>query len=425
MNASGMSPRIRGAWTAWAVIVAATAGCSRHGAQDEPETRKPVLVHAVRAERMTLRPTLELVGTVVAIPERIALVSSQQGGWVEQLAVVEGQAVHKGDVLLRLDARAAKAHLKRAQALVAEKTAALARLKRGYLPQEIEAARQDRDKARAARDALRTELAALKALLDRRELSPVQYETKQKALASAEAAVQSAEERVKLLEAGTRIELIDEAQAQLDAAKADAELAQLAVAWCTITSPIDGVIVQWSARQGQYLDRAAPLATVIDLREVFVQLRIPSAELGKVRDGTAVDVDVPAVAGRTFHGTVTRLSGQADALTGSVDVFATLKNDDGSLRPGLGCHARVWLPEIPVALAIPIAAVADHSGTPVVTVIRDKQAHEVKVTLGAKTRDLVQVLSGLSPGDLVATTGGYGLPEGCPVQVVHESTQPH
>jgi RND family efflux transporter MFP subunit len=420
-----MSPRIRWALTAWAFLVAATAGCSRHAADDEAETLKPVPVQAVKAETMTLRPTMELVATVIAIPERIALVSSQQGGWVEQLAVVEGQAVHKGDVLMRLDARTARANLDRAKALVSEKTAVLARLKRGYLPQEIEAARQDRDKARAARDALRTELAALKELLDRRELSPVQYETKQKALASAEAAEQSAEERVRLLEAGTRIELIEEAQAQLDAANADAEHAQLAVEWCTITSPIDGLIVQLPARQGQYLDRAAPLATVIDLREVFVQLRIPSAELGKVRDGTAVDVDVPAVAGRTFHGTVTRLSSQADALTGSVDVFATLKNDDGSLRPGLGCHARVWLPEIPEALTIPIAAVADHSGTPVVTVIRDNKAHEVKVTLGAKTRDLVQVLSGLSPGDLVATTGGYGLPEGCPVQVAQESSKPH
>ncbi len=395
-------------------------GCSR-GVDDEASAgaspATAVRVQAATAQRVTLRPTLDLVGMMMPIPERTAVVSPQIGGWVQKLYVVEGQSVHADDPLVELDARSSQAAVKRAQSVVAEKAAVVSRLKRGYLPQEIAGAHQDADKATATVDGLQNELTALKELLDRDEISAVLYETKAKALKSARAAQASAEERAKLLEAGTRPEMVDEAQALLDAAKADLEQAQLVLQWCSITSPIDGVVVLMLARRGQFFDRAISLATIMDLSDVFVQLRIPSRDFGKVQNGTPVEIQLTSLPGRTFQGQVVRISGQADPLTGNVIVFASIKNDDRVLRPGLSCRARVALPPVDDALAIPLAAVADHSGTPVVTVIRDGMAHEVEVETGVETDELVEILKGLSAGDTVATAGGYGLPDGCPVQI--------
>ena len=134
-------------------------------------------------------------------------------------------------------------------------------------------------------------------------------------------------------------------------------------------------------------------------------------------------MELTAEPGRQLPAVVTRISSQADPLTGNLEVFATVRNESAqSLRPGLSCRARVWLPEIADAVVIPVAAVADRSGTSVVTVIRDGQAHEIEVELGTETHDLVQVLKGISPGDLVATAGGYGLPDGCPVTIVTDLT---
>ena len=383
----------------------------------------PVAIQAVAAESQTLRPSLELVGTIIAIPENIASVSSQLGGWIEKLAVVEGQQVHAGDAIAFLDAHTAKTDLDRTRAIVAEKQAVLTRLKRGYLPQELEAARQDRDKTKAAMEAARGELNALKDLRARNEISVVQFETKQKLLAQAEAAYASTSAHATLIEEGTASELIDEAQAFLDAAKADMSHSQLALEWCEIKSPIDGVVTMLPARRGQFFDRAIPLATIMDLSEVFVQLRIPSSEFAKVRAGTKVDLELTAEPGQKISGIVTRIGSQADPLTGNLDVFATVKNaTDVLLRPGLSCRARVWLPEISSAIVIPVAAVADRSGISVVTVIRESRAHEIEVKLGSETHDYVQVLEGISPGDLVATSGGYGLPDGCPVKIVSEPT---
>jgi len=380
----------------------------------------PVKIQVAEVRQLTLRPSLHLLGTVVAIPERTAMVSPQIAGWVEKVAVVAGQSVKAGDLLVQLDTRAASVDVDRTRAVVAERESALKRLKRGYLPQEIEAARQDRNKARASVDSLRLELRALDDLLKRGEVSQLQYDTKAMALAAAEATLASADAHLKLIQDGTPVELIDEAKASLDAAKADLEHAELALMWCSIHSPIDGTVVQLLAHQGQFLDRAVPLATVVDMSEVFVQLRIPSKELGKVSLGSRVEVQVDSLPGRTYEGVVARISSEADPLTGNVIVFASIDNDNLALRPGLSCEARLYLPEIPDAIVVPVAAIADHYGKSVVTVIQDGVAHELEVETGAKTEDLVQVLKGLAPGDKVATAGGYGLPDGCPVSVVDD-----
>ncbi len=212
--------------------------------------------------------------------------------------------------------------------------------------------------------------------------------------------------------------MIAEAQGLLDAAKADLEQARLTLQWCSITSPIAGVVVQLLARRGQFFDRAVALATVMDLSEVFVQIRIPSSQFAKVHKGTEITIDFSSLPGKTFQGQVTRISGQADPATGNVIVFASIKNEDQLLRPGLSCRVHVSLPEVADALVIPVAALADNAGTPVVTVIRDGKAYETEVTLGVETSDRIQVLSGLSAGDQVATAGGYGLPEAYPVKIV-------
>ena len=164
-----------------------------------------------------------------------------------------------------------------------------------------------------------------------------------------------------------------------------------------------------------YVDHTATLATIVDLSQVFMQIRVPSAYLASVKAGAAVDVRPASLPDKTYRGRIARISGQADAATGDVDAMALLANDEGLLRLGLACRGRLWLPEMANVLVVPVAAVADRAGTPVVTVIRDKTAHEIEVKLGLKTETHVQILHGLSAGDWVVTEGGYGLPENCPV----------
>jgi HlyD family secretion protein len=404
-----------------AVFIALRFSHSTSAGSDESalgSSDHPVPVEVAKAELSPLQPSLELVGQVIAMPERTAVVSSQAGGWIDSVDVVEGQSVRAGNVLLKLDARLAKSNLLGAEAALAEKQATLAKLEKGYLPEEIDVARETRNGDEANVESLRTELAALQTLFQRQEISNVQIKTKQDALRAAEATLAAADANLKLMVHGTRPETITETQAQVKVSAASVKAAELAVDWCTIRSPLDGVVVQLSARLGQYVDRAVPLATVTDLSAVFVQLRIPGDALAKVGEGTPVDVYVEPYPDKTFAGKVARRSGEADSQTGDLNMFVTVPNPKNELRPGLSCRARVFLPAIPHALSVPTSAVADHDGASVVTVIRQGKAYETAVTVGAQADGRSQILSGLSPGDTVATKGGYGLPDAYQVEIV-------
>jgi multidrug efflux pump subunit AcrA (membrane-fusion protein) len=415
----------RKVWAALALVglmAIAMSGCKKAASGESDEGDKlptdPVPVRAVKVERTNLKPSIELVGALIAIPENSTAISPQIAGWIQKVMVVEGSRVRAGDELLHLDSRLAEADRDRATAAVDEKTAILQRLKHGPRPEEIEVARHDAHKAQVAAEALRNEIEALKSLQARNEVSPVQFQKVQSSLQVAEAESASAAAKLKLLEVGTRPEEIAEAEARLAAAKAELATTKLNLQLCKITSPIDGTITQLAARQGMYVERTASLAMVVDLSKVFVQVRIPSAYWARVKPGAAVDVRVASLPDTMFKGKIARIGGQADPATGDVDALAEVTNENGLLCSGLACRSRVWLPDVADALVVPAAAIADRAGTPVVSVIRDGKGFEIEVKLGIQTQEKTQVIEGLAPGDTVITEGGYGLPEGCPVCLV-------
>ena len=134
--------------------------------------------------------------------------------------------------------------------------------------------------------------------------------------------------------------------------------------------------------------------------------------------GSPLELKLNSLSGRTYKGTVSRISSQADPMTGNMVVFATILNADRALRPGFSCNAHLSFTEIKDALIVPVEAIGDNAGSSVVTQIRGGKAYEVHVELGTETREYVQILQGLSAGDLVAISGGYGLPNECPVEVI-------
>ena len=94
-------------------------------------------------------------------------------------------------------------------------------------------------------------------------------------------------------------------------------------------------------------------------------------------------------------------------MTGNIDAFAAVTNEKILLRPGLGCRARVWLPEIADTLSVPTSAVGDHAGQAIVTVVRDGKGRG-RNRIGRATAKGPGSIKGLSAGDVVITAGGYG-----------------
>lgn len=385
------------------------------------EPLRPVEIETVEAKIQDLRPTVELVGSLMAQPEKTVELSSQVSGLVDKVLVTEGQEVAAGAELVRLDDRTARSSLAKARAACEEAAANLALLKRGPLPAEVEAARQEVKKAAQTAESLQAKYAALKPLKDAGEISGIKYDEARASLAAAQADREMAAARLSVVEAGTRPENITQAEAKLSAAQADLAAQQLAVELCVIKSPITGVVMQLPVRRGMYLQPATTVATIMDLAVLLARFKLPSAQLSQVTEGAHVEVKVLSLGEASQAGTIVRIRHEADPLTTDVEAFASVDNASKVLRPNLACRILVTLPEAKNTLVIPSAAVSDKDGTPVVTLIREGKAREVPVKLGIRTPDQAQILDGLSPGDVVATKGGYGLPEDCPVAVVPAS----
>ncbi len=394
-------------------------GCSSEHAADGSEDSvlaPPVPVHVAKARLTTLRPSIDLVGMLVAIPERTAVIATQIEGRIQAVSVVEGAIVKRGQTLFQLDTRPTEAERLRAEAVVGRQQAVLDRLIHGYLPQEIEIAKQNAQQAMAELESLRLRVDAAQKLHENNEVSDVEFKKLKSMMRRAQAAYASAVARLDLYQVGTRPESIAEARQQLDVARAELIRARLSVDFCTISSPITGVITQLLVHQGAHVAQPDRLATVADLSHVFVRIRVPSGHLSSVKKGARTKVSIPSLRLESFEGEITRFSGEADPNTGDVQAFAILRNSEGVLRPGLACRVRVWLPPVEGALVVPVSAVADREGTSVLHVVRDHKAYELDVSVGVETREYVQITDGLSPDDIVITLGGYGLPDGCPVK---------
>lgn len=383
---------------------------------------KPVPVRVATVTRTTLQPSIDLIGTIVPIPERTSRIAAQTDGRITSVLVIEGQNVEAGSTLITLDSRPAEARLDGALAAAERARATLEKLLHGPRADEIEAARQTARQLAATARSLGRKLDALRPLHEKGEVSDIEFEQTKGRFEAAEAESAAAEAHLHLLEAGTRPEELAEARADLARAEADVADARLAVEFATIRSPIGGVVVDLAARLGASVTPGDVLASVVDSSRLFVQARIPSAYFPGVQPGAAAEVRSGGQGRPPVNGSVARLAAQADSSTGNVDVYVSVINEHGLFVPGLACRTRIWLPPVNEALSIPAAAIADRDGTPVVTVIRDSKAYEQAVTLGVSAGEQVQVVSGLEAGDVVATEGGYGLPDGCPVVI--QSVQP-
>lgn len=408
-------------WLPVVLVILAASGCSQApGGNTEGGDVAAVNVTAVAVQPSVLRPSLELVGNLIAPPEKTAILSPQVAGYVSAVPVVEGQAVRAGETIVVLDPRLVESELNKAAAAAEEARANLALLEKGPLPAEVEAARQDMRNAAAAAGARVAKLKALEALQKHGEIADVQLAQAQSSADGADAARSAAAERLKMLESGTRPELIEQAAAQLHLAESERDAWALKKTLCNVAAPIDGHVTQLPVRQGMYVDVLANVATIQDLSALYARVRVPATHLAQLTQGATAQVAVAGDSGPPREATVRRIGAEADANTGDVEVLAEVQNAGGALRPGLGCRVSLALAEIPDALAVPPAAVTDRNGEAVVTVVEDGKAYQRTVRTGVQTADAIQIVEGLAPGATVVTLGGYALPDGCPVRVAED-----
>jgi membrane fusion protein (multidrug efflux system) len=294
----------------------------------------------------------------------VTVIAPKVAGFIAQVAVTDNQAVHAGDLLLKLDDRDYRAALAKADAAVAGQQATLANLAAGRRLQEALIAQ-----AQAELTGTAAELARSRFDFDRyHALAQDQFASTQRfqqADADSRKALAADQRAHAALNAATRqLDVIDtqsqQAAAALAGAQADRDMAQLNLGYTELRAPIDGTVGNRSARTGAYATVGAQLIALVPAQGLWVDANFKENQLAEMRPGLAATIEADVLPGQVFHGHVLSLAPAtgaqfsvlpAENATGNftkivqrVPVRIALDGDAatlGRLRPGLSVTAAV------------------------------------------------------------------------------------
>jgi multidrug efflux system membrane fusion protein len=220
---------------------------------------------------------------------------------------------------------------------------------------------------------------------------------------------------------------VDQAQSQLDQAKAIMQKTQAVIAQKEIRAPFGGRLGVRQINLGQYINPGAAIVSLTDLSVLYVNFTLPTQLTPQIVVGQKVDVTADAFPGRKFSATITTIEPQIAASTRTIAVQATMPNPDEALLPGMFINAEVVLPNQADEVVLPETAVDytlygdsayviradgnDTDGKPLLT------AHRTPVKTGLRWDNKVAVLSGLKPGDQVVAAGQIKVQDGARVTV--------
>ncbi len=212
----------------------------------------------------------------------------------------------------------------------------------------------------------------------------------------------------------------DEAQAQAELTAAQRRLRQHgriqrasasgSVGEITVRAPLSGTLVAVDVAPGMFLEQGREMFHVVDLDRLWLEVRIPEANIGRVEQPTGVWFEVAGfdepfeVAGDR----VVTTGGIVDARTRTIPLIFGIDNPERRLRVGMFARVRVLTGAPVTAVTIPTAAVLDDGGQEVAYIQSEGETFERRVVrLGIRDGGHVEVIQGVRSGEHVVIRGAF------------------
>lgn len=171
-----------------------------------------------------------------------------------------------------------------------------------------------------------------------------------------------------------------------------------------IVAPFEGVVRQRHVAPGVYVRVGSPVVALVRTDPLRLRAGVSEREATRIAVGQRVLVYVDQQE-KPIEATVTRISPSLDIASRALAVEVDIPNPEARLRAGLFAEARIVVGPDEKALAVPADAVTEFAGVEKVWLVQDGQAREVTVTTGRRDHGLIEILSGVKPGDQVALEG--------------------
>jgi len=190
-----------------------------------------------------------------------------------------------------------------------------------------------------------------------------------------------------------------------------------------VRAPDSGIVSQPPVTGGQVVGDLDPIADLIDPRSLYIEANVPLTELHELTPGMAASVYSPMRPRQAYPARMAAVLPNFDTATASSSVRLDFTGDERILEAGSPVTVRIVTERDPAAVSIPQSALFQDPGSDrfhVFTVGPDKFAHRTEIRVGIRQGRSVQITSGIRPGDLVITSGGYTLSDGLRVEVAQD-----
>lgn len=277
-------------------------------------------------------------------------------GRIISLKTDEGDKVNPGQLLAEIDRAELIAQTQQNQASLAETRDRLAELKAGSRPQELEQAKSqvkytEAELTKAAKDYQRAET-----LYQNGAIAAQQLDAARRTLDVASSQHRSSQEALSLVKEGPRKETIRAAENRVRQAEASLQTLQERVKDTVLYAPSAGIIIKKNAELGETVSAGLPVFTLGDLEHPWIKVYVKEDKLGKVSLGQKASITVDSFPGKTFEGTITYISPEAEFTPKTIQtheervklVYAlkiTLPNPEEALKPGMPADVRIKIQE--------------------------------------------------------------------------------
>ncbi|KKM10984.1 secretion protein HlyD [Clostridiales bacterium PH28_bin88] len=285
---------------------------------------------------------IQATGTIEATSVQL---SAKQYGTIETMTVKAGDLVEKGQVVAQLSRNDLLAQREQNRLSVLKAEAALADLTSGARSQEIQVAQANVNIAQENLARATDDYNRIDALFKTGAVSQVEHERARTAMEVSKNQLQYALSQFSLLEAGSRPEAIEAAKKEVERNRAVLKTTESLLEDLKIISPIKGVILTKNYEVGEFVQAGAPVATVVNMEDLWIKVYVPTDDLPSVRLGQTVSFTVSGV-NKTFEGKVEEIATKGEFTPKTIQtkkertnvVFGVkirISSEGGTLKPGM------------------------------------------------------------------------------------------
>jgi len=363
--------------------------------------KRPPAVPVVEVMRSDLNASITSNGKVEPISPFVA--HAEFATFVAKVNATEGQPVHRGEVILTLDAADVRAQLAQARADLLAAQNDLRNARNGGPPDEVAQLRGDLAAARVQAANLERNEKELEDLVAKQVATQDELAQTRANLAKARANLQALEAKKQDL-AQRSASIVESAGLRVSQAQDQVQALAEKVRSATVIAPFDGTLYSLPVKAGDYVTIGDTLAEMADLHHVRVRAFVDEPDLGGLEPNQDVEITWDAKPGKTWTGHTEQIPKQvvSRGMRSVGEVLCSIDNAKLELLPNVNVEVRILVNERRGVVIVPREAVGEDGGQHYVFVVEGNTVQRRNITVGIANASNYEVLAGLTEGDRVA-----------------------